>query len=82
MSNDRVDSNFEELVEETAEELAVNTEEISEEIEKTIANPDGDPCNRSAKNKSDRRQSKKLIFLVADAEVARRKDMCVCILKS
>ena len=46
MSNDRIDSNMEDLVEETAEELAVNAQEYSEEIEKTIANTDGDPCNR------------------------------------
>lgn len=36
---------MEDLVEETAEELAVNAQEYSEEIEKTIANTDGDPCN-------------------------------------
>ena len=46
MSNDRIDSNMEDLVEETAEELAVNAQEYSEEIEKTTANTDGDPCNR------------------------------------
>ena len=46
MSGDRIDSNLEDLVKETAEELAVKTEEYSEEIEKTVANQDGDPCNR------------------------------------
>ena len=46
MSNDRIDSNMEDLVQEAAEEVAVNAQEYSEEIEKTIANTDGDPCNR------------------------------------
>ena len=45
MSQDPIDT-FDEIAEETAQEVAVKSEELSQEIEESLANTDGDPCHR------------------------------------
>ena len=42
---DMVDVNLDEIAQETAQEVAVQSEELAEGLEKTLVDTDGDPCN-------------------------------------